>query len=489
MPHTAQHRPVDSLNIRRRDLTGLTQLSIVEHSLCPIDPRAALKPRLEHCVGYDYTDPTDGRRKTAQVTITAHKGFSAKDEHLLWGLLAVTFSQPEPTEELWVSQDYVNRQLGFAGRSERGGWRSYCFRTGLHRLAYLIYDADAFYFPDMNEYRPVVMGILKYDRPQDLASKRPWRITWDSKFFDFCKHSSGGLFFDLATYRELDCASRRLFLLLLKIFGDGRKSPRFDSQQLAVNVLGYQSGLPAKKYKQYVTRSAQNLLDRGIVSLPPGMGDITQTYRKEAVGRYSIRFQAGEYFLSKHDTASAVPAPSVPSDSPHYDPLKEIGFSDKEIADILRDCPSKCIVKAADITLKAVEGGKNVPKIQKHPKAFFRYYVQNLTAKTVTPPDWYVHAVDREKKEVQRRQLRDLSADYQTAYQAEFDAFLQAQKGTDRYDHMKQVFLARHMKEFSPGQADRAAEQDVHRQFETEFEFPDESMWLQQNYEGLHSVQ
>ncbi len=85
--------------------------------------------------------------------------------------------------------------------------------------------------------------------------------------------------------------------------------------------------------------------------------------------------------------------------------------------------------------------------------------------------------------------LRQLSADYQNAYQAEFDAFLNTQRQTDRYDHMKQVFLAHHIKEFSPGQADRAAEQDLHRQFETEFEFPDESVWLQQNYEGLRSVQ
>ena len=243
MTQTVQHRPVRSLGFLQRDLAGLVQLSIVEHSLCPIDPRAALKRRLQHCVGYDYTDPADSRRKTARVTVTAHEGFSAKDEHLLWGLLAVTFSQPDPTEELWVSQDYVNRQLGFGGRSQRGGWRSYCFRSGLHRLAYLIYDADAFYFPEMNEYRPVVMGILKYDRPQDLTSKRPWCITWDGKFFQFCKHTSGGLFFDLATYRQLDFASRRLFLLLLKIFGDGRRSPRFDLRQLAVNVLGYQPGL------------------------------------------------------------------------------------------------------------------------------------------------------------------------------------------------------------------------------------------------------
>lgn len=489
MTQTVQHRPVRPLSFRRRDLAGLTQLSIVEHSLCPIDPRVALKPRLEHRVGYDYTDPADGRRKTAQVTITAHEGFSAKDEHLLWGLLAVTFSQPDPTEELWVSQDYVNRQLGFGGRSQRGGWRSYCFRGGLHRLAYLIYDADAFYFPEMNEYRPVVMGILKYDRPQDLASKRPWCITWDSKFFQFCKHTSGGLFFDLNTYRQLDFASRRLFLLLLKIFGDGRRSPRFDLRQLAVNVLGYQAGLPAKKYKQYVTRCAQTLLDRGVLGLPSGVNEITQTYRKEAVGRYSVCFQAGEYFRTRQDAASATAPHGVPSDSPHYDPLKAIGFSDGEIATILRDYASKTIVKAADITLKASEGGKNVPKIQKHPKAFFRYYVQQLAARTVTPPDWYVQAVQCEKKETQQRRLRDLSDEYQNAYQTEFDTFLNAQKQTDRYDQMKQIFLACHLKEFSRQQADRAAEQDVLRQFEMEFEFPDESVWLQQNYQGPRNFQ
>jgi hypothetical protein len=488
MPPITQHSPAGSLNFRKRNLTGLAQLSIVEHSLCPIDPRASLKPQLEHRVGYDYTDPADNRRKTASVTITAHKGFSAKDEHLLWGLLAVTFAQPEPTEELWVSQDYVNRQLGFAGRSERGGWRSYCFRTGLHRLAYLIYDADAFYFPDMNEYRPVVMGILKYDRPQDITSKRPWRITWDSKFFHFCKHTSGGLFFDLATYRELDFASRRLFLLLLKIFGDGRRSPRFDLEQLAVNVLGYQGGLPVFKYKQYVTRSANALLDRGILTLPPGATNIAQTYRKEAVGRYSIRFQPGEYFRKARSTDSSPIVSGAASDSPHYDPLKEIGFSEREIASILRDFPSTTITKAADITLKAIEGGRNVPKIQKHPKAFFRYYVSQLSARAVTPPDWYVESLKREKKHVQKQHVRDLSAEYQTAYQAEFEAFLQGQEGTDRYQHLKQVFLARHMMELSPEQAERAARQDLHRQLEADFEFPDESIWLRQRYEGLKGL-
>jgi len=487
MSDAQQQRQTRAIDSGLRPIPGLAQLSIVETSLCPLNSRVSLQPELTHSVSFRYTDPSDGTRKTAKVRITAAKGLSAKDEYLLWGLLAVTLNQTDPGPELWVSQDYVNRQLGFEKRSERGGYRSSCFKDALYRLAYVIYDADAFYLPDMNEYRPLVMGILKYDRPQDLQSKRQWRIAWDPKFFELCRHSSGGLFFDLKTFRELDCATRRLFLLLLKIFSQGRKSPRFDIERLAVDVLGYQPGLPVKKYKQNVSRCVQEMASRGIVQLSPDASNVEHLYRKDGVGQYSIRFDPGPYFRQDLRQSRQVKPSSDVVGSPHYDPLKQIGFSEKEIAVIVDRHKSKHINLAADITLRAMEGGKDVPKIRKTPKAFFRYYLKSLADKTATPPDWYRNTRERQKRERLRQNLPHFSEVYQEAYNRGLQSFLDEQKRSDRYNHFKQVFLAQHLNSMSQDQAVSAAERDALQKLEDDFEFPEESIWLQRHYEQLKS--
>src|SRR4029077_11972555 len=74
--------------------SGRAQLSLVEHALCPLDAAASLRDHRVHEATSGYTDRT-GHLKLAQVRVTCPSGLSAADEFVLWGLLALTFAQPE----------------------------------------------------------------------------------------------------------------------------------------------------------------------------------------------------------------------------------------------------------------------------------------------------------------------------------------------------------------------------------------------------------
>ena len=326
---------------------------------------------------------------------------------MLWGLLAITFSQDDPSRELWVTPSYVMRKLGMEDRRQWGGYQyNEWFKAGLDRLAYVIYDASAFYVPDVNEYRSVVMGLLKRDLPVDLDASRQWRIRWDDTLFDLCQHDAGGLFFDLQMFLKLSPTTRRLFLLLLKIFNEGRRSPWFDVRDLSVSLLGYSPGLPLKKLKQNVSACAGELLDHGILRLPAGVSTLKDTFKKDRVGSHSIRFHAGTYFTKSPAIKTATPSVT---DSPQYEPLKEIGFSDGEVSKLIGEHKASDIAKAADITQRAMRGGKDVPPIKKHPKAYFRYYVQGFAEKCLTPPDWYRSAEKRDAAQKRKECLVDAS--------------------------------------------------------------------------------
>ena len=42
-------------------------------------------------------------------------------------------------------------------------------------------------------------------------------FVWDAQWFRFCEAVAGSFTFDFGTYRQLDVASRRMFLLLSKM--------------------------------------------------------------------------------------------------------------------------------------------------------------------------------------------------------------------------------------------------------------------------------
>ena len=88
---------------------GVGQLSVVEHALCPLDSQRAVN--LVHRTSYRFTD-TQRRRQTARVRVFAPLGLLPGDELYLWGLLALTLSQPEPDNSFDATPHWCLRQLG-----------------------------------------------------------------------------------------------------------------------------------------------------------------------------------------------------------------------------------------------------------------------------------------------------------------------------------------------------------------------------------------
>lgn len=162
-------------------------MSLVEHALCPLDPAAGLRNHLVHETAYGYTDK-HGHLKIANVRVTCSSGLSPADEFVLWGLLALTFAQPEPATEFYATPHYCLRKLGFIENNASKGGKDYLlFRESVRRLAGVIYESTAFYDPIRNERRDVMFGFLKYSLPLDPASPRAWRFVWDQQFFEFCQ--------------------------------------------------------------------------------------------------------------------------------------------------------------------------------------------------------------------------------------------------------------------------------------------------------------
>src|SRR5712691_9553124 len=105
-PNPVARRPAGRV---QRMPSGRAQLSLVEHALCPLDPAVSLRDHLVHETTYGYTD-RHGHLKLAQVRVTCPSGLSPADDFLLWGLLALTFAQPEPTPEFHATPHYCLRQ-------------------------------------------------------------------------------------------------------------------------------------------------------------------------------------------------------------------------------------------------------------------------------------------------------------------------------------------------------------------------------------------
>ncbi len=250
-----------------RRWTGLGQLSLVEHSLCPLDPGASLVEGLVHQSAYFFVDKNH-RMQRATAHIVSPSGLSATDEFYLWGLLALTFAQPQADTNLFATPHYCLRQLGVIdAQARRGGKQYQDFAKAIERLSQVTYLNDRFYDPVRAEHRKVSFGFMSYSLPLDPESCRAWRIAWDPIFFEIV-HAAGGSFrFDLATYKELDPASRRLFLLLCKIFPRRDTSPRFDLSHLAVNVLGFSSTMPIWDLKAKVWRCVCRLAEPEVIAM------------------------------------------------------------------------------------------------------------------------------------------------------------------------------------------------------------------------------
>jgi hypothetical protein len=401
----------------RRNYHGRAQLSLVEHALCPLDPANSLVLNLMHETSYEYTDKNK-HTKTAKVRVLCPFGLSASDEFTLWGLLALTFSQPDQTTDFEATPHFCLRQLGIiSDGASKGGKQYQMFRETIRRLSRVLYENSAFYDPIRGEHRDVAFGLLKYSLPIDPKSSRTWRFLWDQQFFEFSQATGGSFHFDLGTYRQLDPASRRLFVLLQKIFWRHDVSPSFDLRKLAVGTLGFSSTMEVWDLRQRIVRCTERLIDAGILRLPLGVTSPRDLFTKRGVGKYVVSFHRGPYF----DRPEATRPVLSDADSPLVDPLKAIGFDDAAIRRMLRTYSRTVLQTWADITLAAREKhGEGF--FSKSAAAYFLDNVKHAAEGTRTAPDWWrqlrVQELRREQEERPVDSVQHSPAEENAAFRA-----------------------------------------------------------------------
>jgi hypothetical protein len=282
------------------------QLTLVEHALRPLDAGVSLQKNFLHETRYLYSDRSRNRR-TATVRIGGLDGLSAHDEFYLWGLLALALSQPEPTADFYATPYYCLRRLGLITNSKKGGREFELFRAAIQRLAGIRYQNDHFYDPVRGEHRAVSFGFLNDSLPLKAKSNRAWRFAWDLIFFELAQATGGALTFDLGRYRELDAATRRLYLLLKKLFFRTDTTPDLDIAELAVQALGFSPTIAVRQLKPKLARCIGELVSREIVTPPTGSDGL---FQKLGRGSYSFRLQERPAFdRSRCQQSQASPTP------------------------------------------------------------------------------------------------------------------------------------------------------------------------------------
>ncbi|QDV83786.1 hypothetical protein [Planctomycetes bacterium TBK1r] len=371
---------------------GFGQLSLVEHSLCPLDRQSSLVENLVHHTEYRFSD-ANRKRRTANARIFCPLGLSASDEIYLWGLLALTLSQPDERSDLIATPHWCLKQLGIVNSgSGRGGEQYRLFRDALRRLSVASYLCDAFYDPVQAEHREVSFHFLSYSLPTDPLSSRAWRLSWDRTFFELAKHGASHLRFDLDLYRNLDPASRRLFLFASKIFHRRATLPQFDLRHLAVDVLGFSADIAAYDLRMKVLRCLKRLDVAGVVR------DFQVV--RVAKNQYVVNARRGSHF--DRDPISGTHGREL---QPVLETLVGLGFDTGAARGLLRRYPARLLEEWADITQAKIDR-QGLGSFRRSPMAYLVDSVSKAHQGMRTPPDWW-HDLRRE--ESKRASLTDES--------------------------------------------------------------------------------
>jgi len=235
---------------------------------------------------------------------------------------------------------------------------------------------DGFYDPIREEHRRVSFRFFSYSLPVDIQSSRAWRIAWDPIFFEMVQSASGHFRFDLAVYRELDAASRRLFLFVSKVLSRRTHLKALRLEHVAVNMLGFSPTLSTREMKAKVSKCLKKLTGLHVLS--------NAEVFKTSPGKYFIRLSRGPYFAQK---ARREYIPS-PEDSPLFETLQAIGFEDAAAARLINRFPTRLLSEWSDITQAAQERfGEEF--FHKTPMAFFVDSVTKAADGNRTAPDWW----------------------------------------------------------------------------------------------------
>lgn len=373
---------------------GLSQLSLVETALCPLDTARSMSRNFTHEASYGFTDK-HRNRKQATAQIYCPRGLSSSDELYLWGLLALTCSQPEVSPEFCATPHYCLKELGIVTDGGRGGKTYRLFRESVHRLGAVHYHCDGFYDPIHKDRSDFGFGFFSYALPNNPESSRAWRFSWDRVFFDMVSTVGGALCFDWQTYRQLDPASRRLYLYLKKLFFRSKAELKLDVRELCIETIGFSGDHPPWKLKQKLTRCIDTLIDAGILTLPRNAKGTPELFTKRGKGEYSVAICRGPQF----DDAST-PTSRTVEDSALFEQLTEIGLDKQSIARVLKRYKLRMLQQWIDITLAAKEK-KGADFFKKSPAAFLIDNLKAAAAGTRTPPDWWREALKRERQEAE----------------------------------------------------------------------------------------
>lgn len=360
---------------------GAGQLSLVEHSLCPLDARKSLTENSVHSSGYEFTD-SQGQRCAARARVFSPLGMSAADELYLWGMLAITLRSPDPQPELFATPHWLLGQLGLIEPTgSRGGRQYQQFRDALRRLSVTSYMNDAFYDPVRAEHRQVSFNFLNYSLPVDSKSSRAWQIEWSPAFFQLAVATGGYLHFDLELYRQLDPATRRLFLFVSKVLNRRNELRAVSFEQLVINTMGFSPSVPRRVLKDKLKRCLVKLTDAHVLS--------ESAIKKSSSGNLFVSMTRGEFFTRKAKRLRRL----RPEETAVFETLLSIGF-DRQAADRLvgrfEDKP-KLLSEWCDITQAATERFGN-SFFTSSPMAFLVDSVDKASKGNRTAPDWWREA-------------------------------------------------------------------------------------------------
>ena len=242
-----------------------------------------------------------------------------------------------------------------------------------------------FYDPTRGEHRRVSFRFFSYSLPLDPESTRAWRIAWDSIFLQLVNAPAGHLRFDLAVYRELDPATRRLFLFVSKVLSRRKTIHAVSLHSLAVDLLGFSATLEPRKMRAKVVICLERLKAIDVLE--------TACITKSRRNNYFVRLSRGGY-LTRKQRASAMP---VNTESPLLESLCSIGFQQSDAARLMSRYPHRVLSEWADITQAAIES-KGANFFRRTPMAYFVDSVKHAAAGNRTPPDWWHEMRRREKR-------------------------------------------------------------------------------------------
>ena len=397
---SAKRKPVETSEPNR--VTGLGQLSLVEHALCPLNPRASLVDNLVYATKYSFPNE-HGTRSYAQARVFSPLGLSAADELYLWGLLALSLLPADAEPELVATPHWILRQLGVINQTNKRGGRQYKqFADALKRLSAVTYMNDGFYDPVRSEHRRVSFGFFSYSLPEDPKSSRAWRIVWDPLFFEMVKHAAGQFRFDLAVYRELDNASRRLFLFASKVLSRRKQLKALKLEHVAVDLLGFSDSLSTAEMKAKVSRCIKKLEEMHVIS----EGEVFRT----KPGNYFVKMSQGLYFKEVKKRSYQADA----YNSPLLETLRNIGFEDEPAIRLIRRFPPRLLSEWCDITQAAQERfGKKF--FSASPMAFLVDSIDKAHKGTRGTPEWWQKLKrDEEKPRELSRESKQMMAKLRT---------------------------------------------------------------------------